>query len=109
MCYIYNEIPASHKKEWHNTICGNADKPRDYHSKWGKSDKDRQVSDDIAYMWNLKKKLQIIYLQKRNRPTDIENKRMVTKWKQGRERLGVWDEQIHTILYKTDKQQGLTD
>ena len=32
------------------------DKPRDYHTKWGKSDKDRQISYDIAYMWNLKKK-----------------------------------------------------
>ena len=35
------------------------DKPRDYHTKWGKSDKERQISYDIAYMWNLKKKLQM--------------------------------------------------
>ena len=33
---------------------------------------------------------------------------MVTKWKQGRDKLGVWDEQIHTTIYKIDKQQGLT-
>ena len=39
---------------------------------------------DIIYMWNLKKKNNINelpYLQNRNRLTDIENKRMVTKGK----------------------------
>ena len=28
--------------------------------------------------------------------------------KGGRDKLGVWDEQIHTTVYKTDKQQGPT-
>jgi len=32
------------------------DGPRDDHTKWSKSDRERQVSYDIAYMWNLKKK-----------------------------------------------------
>ena len=31
-------------------------RPRDYHTKWSKSDRQRQISYDIAYMWNLKKK-----------------------------------------------------
>ena len=31
------------------------DGPRDYLTKWSKSEKkDRQISNDIAYMWNLK-------------------------------------------------------
>ena len=30
------------------------DGPRDYHTKWGKSDRERQISYDITYMWNLK-------------------------------------------------------
>ena len=30
------------------------DGPRDFHTKWRKSDKDRQILYDIAYMWNLK-------------------------------------------------------
>ena len=30
--------------------------PGDYHTKWSKSDRERQISYDIAYMWNLKKK-----------------------------------------------------
>ena len=32
------------------------DEPRDYHTKWSKPDRERQISYDIAYMWNLKKK-----------------------------------------------------
>ena len=30
------------------------DGPRDYHTKWNKSEKERQISYDITYMWNLK-------------------------------------------------------
>ena len=50
---------------------------------------DSQIEKDkyqmITYKWNLKKKKKIhrnsrrMYLQNRNRPTDIENKLMVTK------------------------------
>ena len=61
--------------------------PRDYHSKWSKPDREREILYDIAYMWNLKKWFKWTYLQNRNRPTDIENKLMVIKG----ERRGVWD------------------
>ena len=30
------------------------DGPRDDHTKWSKSDRERQISCDIPYMWNLK-------------------------------------------------------
>ena len=30
--------------------------PRDCHTEWSKSDRERQISYDITYMWNLKKK-----------------------------------------------------
>ena len=30
------------------------DGPRDYHAKWSKSDRERQILCDITYMWNLK-------------------------------------------------------
>ena len=39
--YIYNGILLSHEKEWNNAICSNIDGPRDYHTKWSKSDKDK--------------------------------------------------------------------
>ena len=31
------------------------DGPRDYHTEWSKSDRERQISYDTMYMWNLKK------------------------------------------------------
>ena len=34
------------------------DGPRDYHTKWSKPDRERQISYDIAYMWTLKKMIQ---------------------------------------------------
>ena len=44
------------KKEWNNAICRDMDGPRDYHTKQSNSDRGRQVSYDITYIWNLKKK-----------------------------------------------------
>lgn len=35
------------------------DGPRDDHSKWSKSDREREIPYDISSMWNLKKKKQI--------------------------------------------------
>ena len=56
-------------------------------------------------MWNLKekKKYKWTYIKNRNRPTDIENRLMVTKGgKGGREKLGDWDWHIHPTTYKID-------
>ena len=89
--HIYNGMPLSHKKEWNNAICSNVDGPRDYHAKWSKPDRERQMSYDIAYMWNLKKNIYVYkwtYLQNRNRKqtnTDIGNKLIVTEGERGRE------------------------
>ena len=54
MLYIYNGILLNHQKEWNNAICSNMDGPRDYHTKWSKSGRERQIPYDIAYVWNLK-------------------------------------------------------
>ena len=48
-----------------------------------KSYREKQISYDITYMWNLKKWYKWTYLQNRNRHTDTENKLMVTKGKCG--------------------------
>ena len=37
--------------EWNIAIWGNRDRPRDFHTRWSKSNKDRYA---ITYMWNLK-------------------------------------------------------
>ena len=47
-----------------NATCNNMDGPRDYNTKWNKSDRGRQKSYDITYMWNLKKNSQMNLLTK---------------------------------------------
>ena len=53
------------------------DGPRDYHTKLSKTEKERQISYDITFIWNPKKWYKWTYLKKKkNRYTDIENKLM---------------------------------
>ena len=35
-------------------LCINIDGSRDYHTKWSKSERERQIPYDITFMWNLK-------------------------------------------------------
>jgi len=51
---IYNGILLSYKKEWNNAIYWNMDGPRDCHTEWNKSEREREVLYNITYMWNLK-------------------------------------------------------
>ena len=45
----------------------------------------------------------------RNRLTDIEHKQDCQRGKVGgKDKLGIWEQQIHTTIYKIDKQQGPT-
>ena len=60
------------------------DGPRDYHTEWSKSDRERKISYAIAYMWNLKRWYKWTYLQNRNRLTDFENKHGYQRGKVGR-------------------------
>ena len=36
--------------EWNNAICSYMHRPRNYHTKWSKTDRQRQISCDITYM-----------------------------------------------------------
>ena len=57
MGYIYIHTMEYHpaiKKEQNNAICSNMDGPRDYYSKWNKSERESQIPYDITYMWILK-------------------------------------------------------
>ena len=47
--HIYNGILLSHKKEWNNAICSNMDAARHDHTKWSKSERERQIYD-LSYM-----------------------------------------------------------
>ena len=48
--YLYSEIWLHHGK-WNIALCSNMEEPREYHTKWSKSKKDKY---GITYMWNLK-------------------------------------------------------
>ena len=82
------------------------DRPRDCHlSEVSKKEKDKwyetvsyrlYVESENGYKW--------INLQNRNIFTDIENKCLVTKGERvGKDKLGVWNQHLHTTIYKTDK------
>ena len=61
--YTYNEILLSHKKEPNTAICRDMDRPRNCHTEKSKSEREQQISYDIAYMWDLEKWFQWTYLQ----------------------------------------------
>ena len=48
-----------HKKEWNNAIFSIMNEPRDCHTEWRRSGRERQMSYDIVYVWNLKNVLQM--------------------------------------------------
>ena len=50
----YYSAVKKKKKEWNNIICSNLDGPRDYNTKWSKSERERQMPYDFTYIWNLK-------------------------------------------------------
>ena len=52
--HIDNGILLSHKKEQNNAISSNMDGPRDYHTKWSKSDRERQIWHHSYVVSNLK-------------------------------------------------------
>ena len=80
--------------------------PRDCYtegSKGSKSDTERQVSCDIAYVWNRKKKdYKWTYLQNRNSVTDVENKLVITRGWGERDILENWYGHIYTTVFKID-------
>ena len=51
----YNSTTTT-KSKWNNAIHSHMDGPRDYHNKWSKSERERQVSYDNIYMLSLKDK-----------------------------------------------------
>ena len=86
MVHIYNGILLNHKKEWNNSVCSGMDGPRDYHTKWSQTEKDKYhmiLTSEI-----LKKNTnELIY--KTETLTEIDDKFMVTNGDSGG--LGVWD------------------
>ena len=64
-------------------ICSNVDRPTEYHPKWSKPDKGKYHMISLI-CGIIKKWYKWSYIQNKNRPTDIENKLMVTTIKRER-------------------------
>ena len=86
------------------------DGPGDYHAKWSKSDRERQISYDITYMWNLKIWHKWTCLHNRNGLPNTGKKVMITKGVSGvGERNWELGINIYTLVYIIIiKQQGPT-
>ena len=68
--HIYNGVLAIKENE---IMPFAMDGPRDYQTKWNKSEKDKYHM--ISYMWNIKYNTKWMYLQNRNRLIDIDRHR----------------------------------
>ena len=88
--YTINGILLSHEKEWNNSIFSNIVGPRDYYTKWSKSQRERQISYDITYMQKLKCDTnELLYDTETDSTT--QSRHVVAKEDGVREGLGVWD------------------
>ena len=80
------------------------DGPRDYHTKSRKLDIERQISYDIGYMRNLKKKKYLVY--KAETDSKILNPNLLLPVENvagERDKLGNGDKHIHTTTCKIGK------
>ena len=70
------------------------DGPRDYHTKRSKSERERQISYGITYMWNLKTMIQMKLFPKQKQTHKLRKQTygyQRGKHGGGRDKLGVWD------------------
>ena len=66
--------------------------PRDYHTKWSKSDRERQTSYDTTYVWNLKNDTNFCKLIYKTETDSQKTNLWLPKGKgRGRDKLGGWD------------------
>ena len=78
MWYIYKEVSRSHRKESNNVISTNMNATRDYHTKWSESGRERQISFDITYVWNLQYDSNVLFYETET-VMDIEGTFVVAK------------------------------
>ena len=56
VAHIYNGILLSHKKKQNWVFCSEVNEPRDCHTEWSKSEREKLVPYANTYIWNLKNK-----------------------------------------------------
>ena len=67
------------------------DRPRDYHTKWNKSERQAQDKYGITYIWNLKYDTNELIYKTEIDLTEIENKHSYERERGGRDELRVWN------------------
>ena len=106
MVRIHNRILLSHEKEWNNVICSNMDEPRDYHPKWSKPDRERQMTYEYHLCVESKTWHKWTYLQTE---TDSQTYRTdLCLLRRGGEGRIDWEFGISRFklsMYRMDKQQ----
>ena len=90
-----NRILFNYKNQWNCAICRDVAGPRDCHTKWSKTEREKQISCINAYMWNLEKWYRWSYLQSRNRHRYREQ---TCGYKGGKE-MGGMNREIGTDVY----------
>ena len=75
------------------------DGPGDYHTKWSKSEREKLISYDIAFMRNLDKGYKWAYLENRNRLIDLESEPGVIMITRAKGRGGQIDREFGTEMY----------
>ena len=102
MWYMYTmEYYSALKKN--NTICCNMDGHRDYHTMWSMPEKDKY---SMLSLYVKSKKIESMNLYMKQKQIH-RHRKQIYSYQQGRgegDKLGVWDVQIYTTIYKIDKQ-----
>ena len=84
------------------------DGPGDYHTEWSKSDRERQ----IWYRFHMEsKKMMQMNLFTKQKQTHRHRKQTYGYQRGkmgGKDKLGVWDWQVHSTIFKINNQQGPT-
>ena len=74
--HTHTGILLSHKKEQNSAIHSNMDGTRHSHTKCSKSERERKMSYDITYIWNLTAQMN---LSTENKFMDLANRLVVAK------------------------------
>ena len=92
MVYIYTmKYYSTLNKEQNNATCSNMDGPRDYHTKWSKSDRERQIYH--LYVESNKKMIQMNLFTRQKQTHSSRNQTYGYQRGNmgGSDKLGNWD------------------
>ena len=92
--HIHNGVLLSHIKEYIWLSSNKVDEPRAYYTEWSKSEREKQISNINAYIWNLERWYQRTHLQGSNGDAYIEN-RLVDTVGEGESGIN-WESSIET-------------